>query len=135
MRDCTFIRHFDPDRGAPPLAWLTLTQKRECWAKGRRSVARCAAQEGDPSPDRHLERAEWVLEARQCLARLKLAERRVLFQIGAGYSYAEVGEMNGWTPTKVNRSAAEGRARLRALQQSLGDSEGVVPRLSGVWGE
>jgi DNA-directed RNA polymerase specialized sigma24 family protein len=28
-----FIGHFDPARGAPPLAWLTLTLKRQCGAK------------------------------------------------------------------------------------------------------
>jgi hypothetical protein len=32
-----------------------------------------------------------------------------------GYSYAEICELCGWTYTKVNRSLAEGRARLRGL--------------------
>ncbi len=31
-----------------------------------------------------------------------------------GYSYAEIAETCGWTYTKVNRSLAEGRARLRS---------------------
>ena len=31
-----FLGKFDPDSEAPPLAWLTLTLKRECWAKRAR---------------------------------------------------------------------------------------------------
>lgn len=29
----SFLRHFDPGRGAPPIAWLTLTLRRECLAQ------------------------------------------------------------------------------------------------------
>jgi DNA-directed RNA polymerase specialized sigma24 family protein len=32
-----------------------------------------------------------------------------------GYSYREIGEITGWTHTKINRCIAEGRARLRQL--------------------
>jgi DNA-directed RNA polymerase specialized sigma24 family protein len=31
----SFMRAYDPGRGAPPLAWLTLALKRECWRKKR----------------------------------------------------------------------------------------------------
>ncbi len=31
----SFIAKFDPQRGAPPLAWLTLTLKRQCWRQRR----------------------------------------------------------------------------------------------------
>ena len=57
------------------------------------------------------ERVEWV---RAQLAELKPAERRALGLIGAGYSYREVGEITGWTYTKINRCLSEGRAALRA---------------------
>ena len=117
-----FIRHFDPDRGAPPLAWLTLTVKRECWAKGHRSLELSAFQDAkghsqkcELPQQQFLERAEHVLEARQCLSQLKSAERLTLLLIGAGYSYAEVSEMNDWTLRKVTRCAAEGRAALREM--------------------
>ena len=30
-----FLRAYDPERGAHPLAWLTLVLKRECWQKSR----------------------------------------------------------------------------------------------------
>lgn len=61
-----------------------------------------------------IERAEYVLEARERLGALKPAERRVIGLIAAGYSYAEVGQITGWTYTKTNRCAAEGRAALRS---------------------
>ena len=31
----SFLRAFDPGSGAPPIAWLTTTLKRECWRKKR----------------------------------------------------------------------------------------------------
>ena len=43
-----FLDKFDPDSGAPPLAWLTLVAKREAWAKGRREhLDRRAGQEAE----------------------------------------------------------------------------------------
>ena len=126
-----FIDKFDPASGSPPLGWLTLTLKRRCWAINRsRRLDRRAGQwvdreSGAPrfsiadlpaktaSVEETIERAEYVLEARAKLAALKPAERRVLVLIAAGYSYREVGGITGWTYTKTNRSAAEGRARLR----------------------
>ncbi len=123
-----FLQKFDPDCKAPPLAWLTTTLKRECWAAYRRQqLDRSAGQEtatdsedrgfsaesipsGDTGPEQLLERIE---EARAKLAALKPAERRTLSLIGAGYSYREVGQITGFSYTKINRCAAEGRAALR----------------------
>jgi DNA-directed RNA polymerase specialized sigma24 family protein len=124
----SFIRHFDPGRGAPPLAWLTLTLKRECWGKRRRS-----------HPDRHAgqetERGAGeigsVLEAIPCpitgpeelairrdgarrrLGCLKPDQRTALILQAAGYSYHEIAAGLGWSYTKVNRSVNEGRLALR----------------------
>lgn len=123
----SFIRHFDPSRGAPPLAWLTLTLKRECWAKRRaqhldRHIGQEAERGGDefgsvlesiPSPTSGLE--ELVLkreDARARLWRLKPDERTALFLHAFGYSYQEIGERRGWTYAKVNRCISEGRAAL-----------------------
>lgn len=126
----SFIRAYDPDSGAPPLAWLTTTAKRNCWAAYRaQRLDRGAGQEtatdsedrgfsaesipaGDIGPEHLLER---VQEARAKLAELKPAERRTLSLIAAGYSYAEVGQITGFSFTKINRCAAEGRARMRKL--------------------
>lgn len=114
----------------------TLTLQRRCWAINRsRRLDRRAGhwvhpQSGEPrfsvaglptqtaGPEESVERAEYVLEARAKLAALKPAERRVLVLIAAGYSYREVGQITGFTYTKTNRSAAEGRARLRELARA-----------------
>ena len=126
-----FIEKFHPESGSPPLAWLTLVAKREAWAKRKgehldRRVGQEAAPDSDepgfsvaeiPSEatgtEEMIERAESTVDARERLAALKPAERRALVLIAAGFSYQEVGEMNAWSYTKVNRSAAEGRAALR----------------------
>jgi RNA polymerase sigma factor (sigma-70 family) len=126
-----FIDHFDPDSQAPPVAWLTLTLKRRCWAKRRREhldrkVSRQSAR-ADGQPDFPLdslpseatgseeafERAEWLADARSRLAPLKPTERRALVLIAAGYTYREVAQITGWSYTKINRVATEGRAALR----------------------
>jgi RNA polymerase sigma factor (sigma-70 family) len=125
-----FIEHFDPNGESPPLAWLTLVAKRECWARYRRlhldrNVGQEAARSsGEPgasveSIQSHssgpAELVQRVEGARANLAGLKPAERRALGLIAAGYSYAEVGEITGWSYTKINRCAAEGRAALRKM--------------------
>jgi RNA polymerase sigma factor (sigma-70 family) len=125
----SFIRAFDPCGGAPPLAWLTLTLKRECWARRRgERLDRSAGQEACPDSGEQgfelesipsgvagtAERVEFMQDARERLAQLKAAERRALVLIAAGYSYSEVGEISGWSYTKVNRCVAEGRAALRS---------------------
>ncbi len=132
----SFLEKFDPDCEAPPLAWVTLSLKRACWAAYRRQhLDRRASQEAAPDsaesgfsvaaipstasgPEEAVERAEHVAEARERLAQLKPAERRALVLIAAGYSYKEIGAMSDWSHTKTNRSAAEGRAALRAAMSA-----------------
>lgn len=130
-----FIRAFDPDGKAHPLAWLTLTLKRACWELHRREhLDRRAGQELGPgeegpgvrldwihdptrSPQERAELGAQVGEARGQLAQLKRDERRALGLLAVGYSYAEIGELTGWSHTKINRCIAEGRARLRELRR------------------
>ena len=126
-----FIDHFDPDSDAPPLAWLTLTLKRRCWALYRlrrrvweqgtdRDADRCSGEEvlaGSRSrPDDPLELAGEIAAIRNQLAELKRDERRALSLLAFGYSYREICEQTGWSYTKVNRCLAEGRATLRELE-------------------
>ena len=59
------------------------------------------------------ERRDNVAAAARALAELKPDERLAIVLQAQGYSYAEIGELCGWTYTKVNRCLAEGRARLR----------------------
>jgi DNA-directed RNA polymerase specialized sigma24 family protein len=125
-----FLDKFDPDCEAPPLAWLTTTVKRAAWAIYRsHHLDRRAGQEAeaggtgpgvvvDAIPSRASGPEQLVAqvdEARAKLASLKPAERRALSLLATGYSYAEIGELNRWTYTKVNRCISEGRAALRAV--------------------
>jgi RNA polymerase sigma factor (sigma-70 family) len=68
-----------------------------------------------PGPEERYERRERVRATAEALALLKPAEQRAIVLQAAGYSYAEICELCGWTYTKVNRSLAEGRERLRRL--------------------
>jgi DNA-directed RNA polymerase specialized sigma24 family protein len=115
----SFLRSFDPSGGAPPLAWLTTTLKRACWARSHRSGPARSGElgvlEAIPStaagPEAQMiERSE----ARRRLADLRPDERTVLGFQAAGFSYREIAERRGWTYTKVNRCINEGRAALAA---------------------
>jgi len=121
-----FLRAFDPERGAPPLAWLTLTLKRECWRRyGRERFDRRVGWEiGEdepgamldqlPSPGEGLEdRLAGLHEGRQRLGRLRPDERTGLGLFAAGFSYKEIAARQGWSYTKVNRCMREGRAALK----------------------
>lgn len=124
-----FINHFDPDSAAPPLAWITLTLKRRCWASHRhlQLTQRLTSPTGHlPAqairntlrlPEELLEATETTQHARHLIARLKPDERRALTLLALGYSYREICDLTDWTYTKVNRCIAEGRARLRTPPQ------------------
>ena len=66
-------------------------------------------------PPERAERREAVARSREALQTLKPQELRALTLLAEGYSYAEIGEITGFSPTKVNRCLAEGRERFRAL--------------------
>jgi RNA polymerase sigma factor (sigma-70 family) len=66
-------------------------------------------------PAERAERREELARSREALQSLKPAELRALTLLAEGYSYAEIGELTGWTRTKVNRCLAEGRERFRAF--------------------
>lgn len=123
-----FITHFDPDGGAPPLAWLTLTLKRQCWRLRRQAhLDRQVGQEAGRGAEELGSRVEALpslasgpeqrmlecVEARRQLAQLRPDERTAICQFAAGFSYKEIAAKNGWTYTKVNRCIAEGRETLR----------------------
>jgi RNA polymerase sigma factor (sigma-70 family) len=66
-------------------------------------------------PDEQVERREDVARSREALQALKPAELRALGLLAEGYSYAEIGELTGWSQTKINRLLAEGRASFRSI--------------------
>ena len=118
-----------------PLAWLYTTVKREAWGIRRRSSRRrergfgslVNGDAGDrnaaeaipldtPTPEQRVVRDEQVTERRRALAELKSDERRALWLLGFGLSYAEICQVTGWTYTKVNRCLSEGRVALRRAE-------------------
>ena len=66
-------------------------------------------------PAERAERREDIARSREALKTLKPAELKALTLLAEGYSYAEIGEMTGFSRTKVNRCLAEGRERFRAF--------------------
>jgi RNA polymerase sigma factor (sigma-70 family) len=66
-------------------------------------------------PDARVERREQVARSREALQALKPAELRALALLAAGCSYAEIGEITGFSARKVNRCIVEGRERFRRL--------------------
>jgi hypothetical protein len=119
---------------------VTLTLKRRCWALYcAEHLDRRVGQEAAPGStgsgfsvadtpaetagaDETIERAEFILEARERLASLKPAERRALGLIAAGFSYKEIGQMSDWLytyadlcvmPTSVRKAACRAEIALR----------------------
>jgi RNA polymerase sigma factor (sigma-70 family) len=115
-----------PDR--PPaalIAWMQVVTRREALAVRRARERLLAAWRDEPDdllarllcdrpgPVEQAERRDRVAAAARALAALKPDERLAIALQAHGYSYAEICELCGWTYTKVNRSLAEGRAKLK----------------------
>jgi RNA polymerase sigma factor (sigma-70 family) len=66
-------------------------------------------------PAERAERREHVARSSEALGLLKPHERRALALKAEGYSYAEIGDLTGWTFTKINRCMAEGRKSFLEL--------------------
>jgi RNA polymerase sigma factor (sigma-70 family) len=66
-----------------------------------------------PGPNDRLARRERVARSGEALRALKPQEVRALTLKAQGYSYAEIGEITGWSYTKINRCMAEGAAARR----------------------
>ncbi len=64
-------------------------------------------------PAERVERREEIARSREALQTLKPQELRALSLLAEGYSYQEIGEITGFSQTKINRCLAEGRERFR----------------------
>jgi RNA polymerase sigma factor (sigma-70 family) len=122
-----------PIEGDPLVRWMQTVTKREALAVRRqrerllgsprppgeadadRDPLEFIASES-PGPNDRLARRERVARSGEALRALKPQEVRALTLKAQGYSYAEIGEITGWSYTKINRCMAEGRKRfLRAF--------------------
>jgi RNA polymerase sigma factor (sigma-70 family) len=127
-----FLHYYDGPAGQAALRYLMLAVKHRAWEIAERQrrgsfdllsgtdaydpfgrVLRPFSER--PGPEERAERSEDVATFFAALARLKPDERTALLLLGLGYSYAEIGARQSWSPTKVNRCLAEGRAALRAI--------------------
>lgn len=115
------------DRPQELIRWMKTVVKHEALAVRRyreRLLGVGEDEMGDPiariaatgaGPGERTERREQIARSREALQTLKPAELRALTLLAAGYSYLEIGEMTGFSRTKVNRCLAEGRERFRKL--------------------
>jgi RNA polymerase sigma factor (sigma-70 family) len=114
------------------IKWMQTVVKREALAvrqERERVLAGPAALEAEPGrddwvallpaesdgPPERAEREETVARSREALQALKPHELRALSLLAHGYSYVEIGEITGFSATKINRSLAEGRERFRRM--------------------
>jgi RNA polymerase sigma factor (sigma-70 family) len=84
-------------------------------------------------PAERVERREAIARSREALQSLKPQELRALTLLAEGYTYAEIGQLTGYSSTKINRCLAEGRERFRrvlASSDSGGRCEQMRPLLS-----
>lgn len=133
-----FLRFFRPEPVGRPAAWMMTTVKHAALHIRRRNSAlrerhveaavvdpsegswESAVRNPGPSLEEQVEVREWVRTRGGLLAELKPDERTALSLIAFGLSYREIAERQGWSVTKTNRCAAEGRIRLRELLAQRG---------------
>lgn len=135
-----FLRYFRPDPDDHlPVRWMLTTVKHAALSISKRNSFRRRSDFTHATPDQHddwwessvpdpgasveeqVEDREWVRTCGELLDELKPDERTALTLIAFGFSYREITERQGWTHTKLNRCAAEGRARLRELLALRGE--------------
>ncbi len=100
--------------------------------EGREDWVALLPADADGPPER-AERREVVARSREALQSLKPQELRALSLLAEGYSYAEIGEITGFSHTKINRCLAEGRERFRRFLSRSEDGSRCAelgPRLS-----
>jgi RNA polymerase sigma factor (sigma-70 family) len=84
-------------------------------------------------PAERAERQEAIARSREALQTLKPQELRALGLLAEGYSYKEIGEITGFSHTKINRCLAEGREKFRRVLARSSDGsrcEEMRPLLS-----
>ena len=116
-----FVRRVDSVDRATEVAWLKVVVRHEAMAIRRARVESVAGDELDldafvPAVERSVEEQlvaeERVRRSAEALRALKPDEAKALMMKAHGLSYAEIGERNGWSYTKVNRAVTEGRRRF-----------------------
>jgi len=101
--------------------WLHVVVKHEAMEVRRRRSEHVSSEALDyehheaphvSSPEERVLNGERATRAAEALGRLKPHELQAMWLKAGGYSYADIAARTGWSPTKVNRSLAEGRKRF-----------------------
>lgn len=108
--------------------WLHVVVKHEAMEVRRARTASVGYEEldferhassHDPSPEERVVGAERTRRATEALRRLKPQELRAMWLKALGHSYVEIGEVTGYSQTKVNRSLTEGRKSFFARFEGI----------------
>ena len=139
-----FLRRADTVEPETALAWLRTVVKHEAMAVRRSRLQLVGGEEVDldlheattvPSPDEQVASFERLTASAEALQRLKPQEVRALWLKAQGLTYEEIGEVTGWSYTKVNRCLTEGRRafleRYRQIESGE-ECERWAPLLSAV---
>ena len=143
-----FLRFYDGSSDEHALRWMMIVVKRCAWAIARRAKTREAhhyvteteraaeqlaivVREERSGPAELTERSEETARLLDLIDGRKPDERTALALFGLGCSYAEIGELRGWSATKVNRSV--GRAHRGGAGTPWMTSEELLkPCLAGL---
>jgi RNA polymerase sigma factor (sigma-70 family) len=108
--------------------WLHVVVKHEAMEVRRARTASVGYEEvdlerhassHDLSPEERVLGAERTSRATEALRRLKPQELRAMWLKALGHSYVEIGEVTGYSQTKVNRSLTEGRKSFFARYEGI----------------
>jgi len=108
-------------------SWMRTVVKHEAMAVRAERQALLAREEPDldarpaatPSEEEQAERFDRLAAAAEALQSLKAQEVQALVLKAEGHSYREIGELMGWSYTKVNRLLSEGRASFRDRYEAI----------------
>ncbi|MGE4426251.1 MAG: RNA polymerase sigma factor [Solirubrobacteraceae bacterium] len=128
-----FLRHHERLEAEGVAGWLVTVTRREA-LRVRGNGGRTEAldeildrvRDDGAGPDELVARGEELAVARELIAQLKPAERQALWLQAEGLSYREIAQQLDWTGTKVNRSIAEGRSRLKVGLGRIASGEGCA---------
>src|SRR5215210_4263735 len=139
-----FLRRADTVEPETALAWLRTVVKHEAMAVRRSRLQLVGGEEVDldsyeastvPTPDEQVASFDRLTASAEALQRLKPQEVRALWLRAQGLSYQEIGEITGWSYTKVNRCITEGRRafleRYRQIETGA-ECERWAPVLSAI---
>ena len=126
-----YVRRLDGVDTSTEVAWLKVVVRHEALAIRRARAESVASEEvdfdahagGDRGVDDAVAASERVWRSAEALRALKPDEATALLLKAQGHSYAEIGERQGWTYTKVNRAITEGRKRFLEVYAELESGE------------